>query len=205
MKKFEPSVGVKEKRHKINHFRSVIAQNIAHRLLHPAIGKENPYGAQVCGKRNNPDCCRMRCFRKFFPAECPDADENRFEKEGYRGFNGQRRAEDIADVLCVLGPIHTELKFHGNAGDDPEGEVDKKEFSPELRHAKPCLIPGADITALHPSGQDRKPQGKRYENKMKGACDGKLPSAQEQNIHRYLPEKIIVYCSRRSARADRQG
>ena len=68
-----------------------------------------------------------------------------------QGFDGQRRAENIAHKARILGPVHAKLKFHDDAGHNSHGEVDQKQLAPKLRHPLVRLIPLHNIEGLHDS------------------------------------------------------
>src|SRR5262245_64872047 len=69
----------------------------------------------------------MADLRQAIPAEEEEADEGRLEEEGHQPFDRQRGAEDVADIVRVIGPVHAELELHGDAGRDPHGEIDRSE------------------------------------------------------------------------------
>ena len=75
------------------------------------------------------------------PAEEEQADEGGFEEEGHQAFDRERRAEDIADIMRVVGPVGAELELHGDAGGDAHGEVDAEQNTPEHRHVAPDALP----------------------------------------------------------------
>jgi hypothetical protein len=79
-------------------------------------------------------CCHLA---QLVPAEEEQPDEGRLEEEGHQPFDRQRRAEDVADIVAVVAPVHAELEFHGDAGGDAEHEVDAEQRAPELRHLPP--------------------------------------------------------------------
>jgi hypothetical protein len=116
----------------------------------------------------------MHFFRNPVPAEYPEAYECGFEEEGHGGLYGKGGAENVSYVFRVFGPVHPELKFHRNPGDDPEDEIDEKQFSPEFRHPEIHIVASADIPRLHVCHYERQTQGERYEDKMKHAGDCKL-------------------------------
>ncbi len=83
------------------------------------------------------------------PTEEEQSDEGGFEEEGHQPFDCQRGAEDIADVVRVVGPVGTELELKRDPGGDTKGEVDAEELAPETRHVLVDRLAGHDIDALH--------------------------------------------------------
>ena len=100
------------------------------------------------------------------PAEEEKADEGCLEEEGHEAFDRERGAEDVADIVAVVGPVHAELEFHGDAGGDAHGEVDAEEQAPELGHLAPDLAAGHDIDALHDAEEQREAKRQRHEQEV---------------------------------------
>ena len=71
------------------------------------------------------------------------AAEVRFEEEGKHAFHGKRLSNYAAGGLRKCRPVRSELKFHGNAGDDADSEVDAENPGPETRGAVVMLVAGA--------------------------------------------------------------
>jgi hypothetical protein len=117
------------------------------------------------------------------PAEYPDADENRLQEKGDRGLDRQRRAEDVAHVPGILGPVHTELELQRDARYDAQGEVYQEEPAPKLRHLQPGLVATRYIARFEVSREDGQPDRQGNEDEMKHAGYGELPPTQGQNIH----------------------
>ena len=109
-----------------------------------------------------------------FPAEDPDRQKGGFQEKGQGGLDGQQRAEDVPHILGVAGPVGAELKFQGDAGHHPHGEVDNKDLSPEFGHPPVVLVAGSDVDRLHNGDEDGKPQGQRHEEKMEKRGAGEL-------------------------------
>ena len=93
------------------------------------------------------------------PAEEEQADKGRFEEERHQPFDGQRRAEDVADIVAVIGPVGAELELHGQAGGHAQGKVDAEQLAPELDHVLVDLFAGDDIHRLHDRQDKRQPEG----------------------------------------------
>src|ERR1700688_2691541 len=92
------------------------------------------------------------------PTEEEKPHEARLEKEGHQALEGERGAEDVADVMGEVGPIGAELELHGDAGGDPHGEIDAEERTPELGHLAPNGAPGHHIDAFHDGEQHGEPE-----------------------------------------------
>jgi len=108
----------------------------------------------------------MLHLAQAIPAEEEQPDEGRFEEERHQSFDGERRAENVADVVGVIGPIGAELKFHGDAGGDAHGEIDAKQRAPELRRLFPDFSSGHHIDAFHDREQQREAQRQRHEQEV---------------------------------------
>ena len=67
--------------------------------------------------------------------------------------------------MAVIGPVHPELKFHGDAGGDAHGEIDAEQNAPEFGRLMPDLFAGHDIDALHNAEQNGKAQRQGHKRK----------------------------------------
>jgi hypothetical protein len=108
----------------------------------------------------------MRDLREAVPSEEEQTDERRLEEECHQAFDGERRAEDVADIVAVVAPVHAELEFHDDAGGDAHGEVDAEERSPEERHPPPDLAAGHHVDALHDGHDDRQAERQGNEEEV---------------------------------------
>ena len=159
---------------KSREFGPAVSEDEAHRVLHPGIGDEDPHGRHAGGEGHQPDAEAVELGRQPFPAEDPDRQEGGFQKKGQGGFDGQQRAEDVAHILGVAGPVGAELEFQGDAGHHPHGKVDDKDLSPEFGHPPVVLVAGPDVDRLHDGDEDGEPQGQRHEEKMEKRGAGEL-------------------------------
>ena len=69
------------------------------RVLHPAVGDEDPQRGEVGAQRNQPGDRHVLNFTQTIPTEEEQTYKGGFEEEGHQTFNGQRRTEDIAHVV----------------------------------------------------------------------------------------------------------
>ena len=135
-------------------FGPAVAQDVAHRMLHPGIGDQNPDGREVGGQGHQPDADGVELGRKPVPAEDPHRQKGGFQEKGQGGFDGQERAEDVPHVAGVPGPVGAELELQGDAGHHPHGKVDDEDFSPEFCHPPVFLVSGPDVDRLHDGDED---------------------------------------------------
>ncbi|MNJ59588.1 hypothetical protein D3C77_552810 [compost metagenome] len=170
-------------RHRVEQQRAEVHQFHAHgleiefradRVLHPAVGDQNPQRREVRAQRHQPGHGEVLHLGEPIPAEEEQANEGRFEEERHQPFDGQRRAEDVTDVMAVVGPVGAELKLHGQPGGDAQGEVDAEQLAPELDHVLIDLLAGHDIDRFHDGQQERQPQGQRHEEKVIHRRHGEL-------------------------------
>ena len=109
-------------------------------------------------------------------AEYPDTQEGGFQKESHQGFDGQRRAENVANVARIFRPVHAKLEFLDDARDNADGEVDQKQLAPELGQHAPGFIPGLVVSCLKISDKPPQSQGERDEQKVVHSRQTELPS-----------------------------
>src|SRR5258707_2076865 len=120
------------------------------------------------------------------PAEEEQTDHGRFQEEGHQAFDGERRAEHVADIMRVIGPVGAELEFHGDAGGDPHGEVDAEQRAPELRHVAPDGAAGHHIDALHDDEDQRQAQRQRHEQEVIERGGRELQAREQDDVHGYI-------------------
>ena len=60
----------------------------------------------------------MLSFPQLIPAKEKQADKGGFQKKRHQALNGKRRSKNITNIMREIGPVHTELKFHRQAGGD---------------------------------------------------------------------------------------
>ena len=91
----------------------------------------------------------MLAARQPVPAKEEEADKGGFQKERHQAFNRQRGAENIPDIMRVIGPVGTKLEFHGDAGSHPQREIDTEQLAPETGHVAVDFLLGNDIGGFH--------------------------------------------------------
>ena len=76
---------------------------------------------------------RQEMISRTQPLFAPDqrADERAFQKEGKHALHRQSLPDHAARVPGKARPVRPELKLHGNAGDDPDGEIQSEDLGPE--------------------------------------------------------------------------
>ncbi|KAG1079548.1 hypothetical protein G6F40_016264 [Rhizopus arrhizus] len=97
----------------------------------------DPQRREVRAERHQPGHHQVADLGHAVPAEEEQADEGGFQEEGHQPLKRKRRAEDVAHIVAVVGPVHTDLDLHHPAGGDAEGEVDAEKRAPEHGHPLP--------------------------------------------------------------------
>ena len=146
----------------------------AHRVLHPAIGDQYPQRRQVRAQRHEESNEQVLHAAQSVPAEEHQPDEGRLEEEGHQPFDGQRRAEDVAHVMGVIGPIGAEFEFHGEARCDPQHEIDTEQLAPEAGDHAPDRPLGDDINTLHDDQHEGEAKRQRHKQEMIHGCQREL-------------------------------
>ncbi|MDR6354202.1 hypothetical protein Q3H58_000873 [Pseudomonas psychrotolerans] len=136
------------------------------RILHPAIGHQDPQRREIRAQGHQPGHQEVLALGEPIPAEEEQADQGRFKEEGHQALDGQGCAEDVADIVGVVGPVGTELELHGQAGGDAQGEVDAEQLAPELGHVLVDLFAGHHIDRLHDPQDHHQPQGQGHEDEV---------------------------------------
>jgi hypothetical protein len=133
----------------------------------------------------------MGRLRQLVPAEEHQAHERRLEEEGHQPLDGQGRAEDVADVVGVVAPIHAELEFHGDAGRHAEDEVDPEQRGPEFRHLPPDRPIGHHVDRLHDRHDDRQTQRERHEEEVIHCGHRELQSRQFDHVEFHVSYSFV--------------
>src|SRR5207302_9709233 len=81
--------------------------------------------------------------------------ERRLQEEGKSAFHGQRLADNAPSKARELYPISAELKFHGDAGDYTQREVDTEDLRPEAHRFIVSFVAGSDGERLEHDDQRR--------------------------------------------------
>ena len=147
---------VENNRHKVRDFHAhgIGIELGADRVLHPAIGHENPEGREIGAQRHQPGDDQMADLAQPVPTKEEQADKSGFEEERHQAFNRQRRAEHVAYIVTVVTPVHAELEFHDNAGSDAHGEINAEQRRPEHGRLAPDIAARHHIDAFHDGHHD---------------------------------------------------
>ncbi len=104
--------------------KTVIDKIASDRGLHPGVGHHDPEGRQRTAKGDHTGGKEMHTRRDLLPAEGHYSNKGGFKHKGHRGLKTKQMPEDIAAGPGKLAPVGAELKFHGDAADDPHCEIE---------------------------------------------------------------------------------
>ncbi len=131
---------------------------------------------------------------EFFFAEKKQAQETRFQKKGEDAFHRQRLADDASRGLRKRSPVRAELKFHGNASDHAEGEINTEDAGPESRSAIVMLVARAQCFGLQIDEQQREAHRELGKYVVERDGEGKVKAMHVQRLsHEHLVAKILPY------------
>src|SRR6185369_2484975 len=82
----------------------------------------------------------MHGAAQMFFAVQEQSEEGRFHEESEHTFHGQRLSDHASSEAREMRPVGAELKFHGNASDNTDHEVDTKDLRPETRGSIVALV-----------------------------------------------------------------
>ena len=148
------------------------------RILHEAVGDQDPHGRQVGSQRNQVGDDQVLRLGQALPAEHHETDERRLHEESHQAFDRERRAEGVADEARVVRPVGPELELHRQAGGDTQREVDQEQPAPEMGHPAVDVASGGDVDRLHRREHEGKAERQRNEQEMIERRHGELPSRQ---------------------------
>ncbi len=192
---------VEDDRGEVSHFHAhrVRIEDRADRVLHPAVGDQDPQRREVRAEGHQPGHGQVADLGHAVPAEEEQADEGGFQEERHQPFEGQRRAEDVAHVVAVVGPVHAELELHHHARGHAQREVDAEQRAPEHRHLLPDGASGHDVHAFHDGQDERQAKRERHKDEMVERSRGELEPREIHDIeinHEAAP-KASTRCGNR--------
>src|SRR5271163_2894752 len=116
----------------------------------------------------------MEARAEAFFTEEEESEERRFQEEGEDSFHSEGLADHAAGGSGELRPVGAELKFHGDAGDDSQGEADAENFGPEAGGVIPDFVLGAEIEGFQDEDEEGEAHGELRENVMEGYGEGEM-------------------------------
>ena len=192
--------GIEEHRPKVGdlsaHRVAVAHQVIAGRGLLPGVRHDNPDRAEMSAERDHKGRQEMGLWLYLVPAEQEHGQKTGFEEESEDALRRQRAAEDVADVAGVSGPIGAKLELHHNAGRHADGERQRENLHPELRHLEVKRVARLEPERFDEDDDDAQTNAQRRIDIMK--CDGerKLQSGQKFDLHAIIVVFIRIPTSR---------
>ncbi len=109
----------------------------------------------------------MHLTAHFVPAKKQYGQKAGLQEKCEDTLRRQRAAKDVADIARVAGPIGAKFKFHDEAGGDAEGERERKDVRPELRHLVIDVVFGPEPCRLHDDEHDADADAQRRINVVK--------------------------------------
>src|SRR3954452_11485685 len=91
------------------------------------------------------------------PDQC--ADERALQEERKHSFHRQRLANHAAGILRKIRPIRSELEFHRNAGDDPDGKIESEYLRPKPNRLVVFLVTTSERAPFPVNQKQREPHG----------------------------------------------
>ena len=160
-----------------------VADLVARRVLHPAIGRQNPECRQKRARGHHQACEEMQPGRHAVPAEQHYAQKARLQEEGHQHLVAQERADHVAGGDGELAPIRAELVGHGHAGDDSHGEGYREYLRPVAREPLKAVVAAEEPDAFKRRDIGRQPNREGRKDDVKSHRERELDSRQERGIH----------------------
>src|SRR5690606_20490738 len=105
-----------------------------------------------------------------------------FQEEGSEYLVAEQGAGDIARVIHEAGPVGAELEAHGDAGDDADGEAQRKDLHPELIGLVPVRVAGAGVAHAKVNQQPGEADGDGGEEYVETDIGGELRARQQHRV-----------------------
>ena len=116
----------------------------------------------------------MHAGGNAFPPPDHDAQKRGLQHEGHGGFKPQEVTENVASRRRKNAPVGPELKFHGDSGDHPHGEVEDKKFGPEPAMPVIFAVLGFEPEPFHHNQEDAEPDGEHRPQDVEHGREGEL-------------------------------
>src|SRR5437899_12277320 len=100
-------------------------------MLHERIRDENEIAGNPTAECNRDRGGKMAARAKSFLAPDQRTDKRTLQEEREHPFHRQRLANHAAGILRKVCPIRSKLKFHRDAGDDTDREVESENLGPK--------------------------------------------------------------------------
>ena len=174
-----------------HYLRAILRHRVTDRMLHEAIGRNDPDRRHVDASKNQHGRHRPEPPRNLVTVENPDACKRTLEKERHHRLDRQRRAEDIAHELRVLRPVRSELNLHRDARDNACHKIDREQISPEVRLPAVDLPTRPQVKNLKQGHEEDQADGQWHDQEVECNREGELDAAEQQDefIHLQFPER----------------
>ena len=147
-------------------------------VLHPTVGDQDPQRGKIGAYRHQPGNDEMLDGAQPVPAEEKQTDERRLEEKRHQPFDGERCAENVADVMRVISPVGAELELHRYPGRHAHREIDAEQHTPELGHALPDFAARHHVHRFHDRQHPHQTEGERNEQEVVQRSDCELEARQ---------------------------
>jgi hypothetical protein len=154
---------------------------ITYGVLHPGIGGDDEVAAQPGAEEDEESGPPVSDAAELFFAVKEEAEEGGLEEEREKAFHGESLSDEAAGGFGEIGPVGAELKFHGDAGDDAEGEVDAEDFGPETCGAREVFVVGAESDGFEDDDEQGQAHGQLREEIVESDGKGEV---QTMNVQR---------------------
>ena len=154
----------------------------ANRVLHPAVGNEDPERGEIGAERHQHGHQQVLTAGELVPAEEEEPDQSRLEEEGHQPLHRQRGTEDVPHILGVVSPVGAELELQGDPRGHSHHEVDTKQLAPEAGNVLVDHLAGHHVGRLGDRQDPGQPQGEGHKQKMEHRRRTELYSGQADHI-----------------------
>src|SRR6478609_5821762 len=113
-------------------------------MLHERIRNQNEIAGKPTAERDRDRGAKMSARPESFLAPDQCANERALQEEREHSFHRERLSDHAAGILRKVRPIRPELKFHRNAGDDPDGKIQSENLGPKPNRLIVFLITSSE-------------------------------------------------------------
>ena len=181
-------------RHPVSGAQATVRQlHETRRVLHPAVGRDDPEGRGQGAHRHQHRGGEMQSRSDPLPAEQHHAQEAGLEEEGCQHLERQQRPDHRRGRLGELGPVRAELVAHHHAGDDAHAEAEGEDLDPEHIEVAEHLAAGGKPEPLQHREEAGQADGEARKDDVECNREGELQPCQKLCFHLFaLPLSAVA-------------
>src|SRR6266481_6360605 len=151
-------------------------------MLHKRIRDQNKVAGKPAPQRNPHRGQEVIPRTESLLAPDKHADERTFQEESEHAFHCQRLSDHAAGIAGKVRPVRSELKLHGNSGDDSHGKIESENLGPKPNGLVVLFIIRLQGTPFPIHQKPRQSHSELRKEVVIGQREGELQAAPKRRI-----------------------